>query len=238
MEKKNIIRKCFVTAAVLLSSVAHAQGFLDEPRDNQFLVGETGTTHLTPGWYYNALHKSYQSDAARKNKLALRGLFKLELLKQEPTAEEIDSALVFRGKVAALEMADRLVDLAWMTEGSKLNRKLGEFKKKIDMIVPSGGNVKVKEEYETQYKSILSGIQAIQDGYHPNSMRKREYAALYRDLLIKDSDLDLYLYDRTILKEPEKFKVDSVPHKFRPSFGASARAAHTRWKNAISRASK
>ena len=39
---------------------------------NQFTVMETGANALSPAWYYNLFHKSYQKDAANRNKLFYR----------------------------------------------------------------------------------------------------------------------------------------------------------------------
>ena len=55
-----------------------AQSFVtnnhDEAKMNQITVQETGKGGLTPAFYYDAFHRSYQHSAASKNKLTYRSL--------------------------------------------------------------------------------------------------------------------------------------------------------------------
>ena len=54
---------------VVAQSVTYSH---DAAKMNQITVGEIGSGSLTPGLYYQALHKSYSKSAASKNKLSDR----------------------------------------------------------------------------------------------------------------------------------------------------------------------
>ncbi|WP_444106662.1 DUF5045 domain-containing protein, partial [Bacteroides sp.] len=98
--------------AVVTASAVHAQGVSvtynhDSPKQNQVTVMETGAGALSPDLYYTLLHNSYKKSAAMKNKLSFRTLAGVSLYNQVDEAEAIDSALVSRAKIEALNVADR-----------------------------------------------------------------------------------------------------------------------------------
>lgn len=71
---------------------------------------ETGAGSLTPELYYWALHNKYKKSAAAKNKLGFRTTAGINLYNQTDEAKSIDSALVSRAKIEALNVAtDRLI---------------------------------------------------------------------------------------------------------------------------------
>ena len=89
---------------VVAQSVTYSH---DAAKMNQITVGEIGSGSLTPGLYYQALHKSYSKSAASKNKLSYRTLAGVNLYNQVDEAEALDSAMVARAKIEALNVADR-----------------------------------------------------------------------------------------------------------------------------------
>ena len=97
---------------------------------------ETGTGALSPDLYYSILHNKYKKSAAVKNKLSFRTLAGVNLYNQTDEAEAIDSALVSRAKIEALNVADRQADIAWVAEGDKVNGQMVRFKRNIDRILP------------------------------------------------------------------------------------------------------
>lgn len=112
-----------MTTALLAAATVRAQSVTynhDAPKRNQITVMETGTGALTPEFYYTLLHRKYKKSAAAKNKLSFRTLAGVNLYNQTDEAEEIDSALVSRAKIEALNVADRQIDLAWLAEGDKV----------------------------------------------------------------------------------------------------------------------
>ena len=108
-------RKLLLMAvAVTVTTAVHAQYVTynhDSPKQNQVTVMETGTGALSPDLYYSVLHNKYKKSAAAKNKLSFRTLAGINLYNQVDEAEAIDSALVKRAKVEALNVADRQVDI-------------------------------------------------------------------------------------------------------------------------------
>ena len=131
-----------LAAAVLTAHAAHAQYVTynhDSPKQNQITVMETGTGAFTPEIYYTLLHNKYKKTAAAKNKLSFRTLAGVNLYNQTDEAEAIDSALVKRAAVEALNVADRQVDLAWLAEGDKVNGQMERFRRNIDRILLCGG---------------------------------------------------------------------------------------------------
>ena len=64
----------------------------------------------------------------------------MNLYNQTDEAEEIDSALVSRAKIEALNVAERQIDLAWLAEGDKVKGQMDRLERNIDRIIPSGGH--------------------------------------------------------------------------------------------------
>ena len=109
------------TSGVKAQSVTYNH---DSPKQNQITVMETGTGALSPELYYTLLHNKYKKSAASKNKLSFRTLAGVNLYNQTDEAEAIDSALVKRAEIEALNVADRQIDLAWLAEGDKINAQM------------------------------------------------------------------------------------------------------------------
>lgn len=124
------------TSGVKAQSVTYNH---DSPKQNQITVMETGTGALSPDLYYTLLHNKYKKSAASKNKLSFRTLAGVNLYNQTDEAEAIDSALVKRAEIEALNVADRQIDLAWLAEGDKINAQMERFQCNIDRILLAGG---------------------------------------------------------------------------------------------------
>ena len=140
--------------AAMAAPAAHAQYATynhDLPKQNQITVMETGAGALTPELYYWTLHNSYKKSAATKNKLSFRTLAGVNLYNQVDEAESIDSALVKRAEIEALNMADRQLDLAWQVEGDKVNGQMERFKRNIDRILTAGGSPDDRERWTEYY---------------------------------------------------------------------------------------
>ena len=185
-----------LAAAVLTAHAAHAQYVTynhDSPKQNQITVMETGTGAFTPEIYYTLLHNKYKKTAAAKNKLSFRTLAGVNLYNQTDEAEAIDSALVKRAAVEALNVADRQVDLAWLAEGDKVNGQMERFRRNIDRILLCGGNA----GRTGTLGRILSGVpvrhQRHQGCLHANAQRKKEYLRISEDVARQNGTLVLYL---------------------------------------------
>ncbi|MDO4181442.1 MAG: DUF5045 domain-containing protein [Bacteroidales bacterium] len=184
------------TVAVVTGSAAHAQSVTynhDSSKQNQITVMETGTGALTPELYYTLLHNSYKKSAAAKNKLSFRTLAGVNLYNQVDDAEAIDSALVSRAKIEALNVADRQVDLAWLAEGDKIDSQMERLQTNIDRILLAGGTPDDKERWTEYYRVYQSAINATKDAYMPNAQRKKEYLRIYEDIVRQNEILVGYL---------------------------------------------
>ena len=193
-------RKLLLMAvAVTVTTAVHAQYVTynhDSPKQNQVTVMETGTGALSPDLYYSVLHNRYKKSAAAKNKLSFRTLAGINLYNQVDEAEAIDSALVKRAKVEALNVADRQVDIAWLAEGDKVSGQMERFRRNIDRILLSGGTPADKERWTEYYHVYQCAIKATKDAYMPNAQRKKEYLRIYEDVARQNEILVGYLAKR------------------------------------------
>ena len=178
------------TSGVKAQSVTYNH---DSPKQNQITVMETGTGALSPELYYTLLHNKYKKSAASKNKLSFRTLAGVNLYNQTDEAEAIDSALVKRAAVEALNVADRQVDLAWLAEGDKVNGQMERFRRNIDRILLCGGTPDERERWEEYYQVYQCAINATKDAYMPNAQRKKEYLRISEDVARQNGTLVLYL---------------------------------------------
>ena len=188
-----------LAAAVLTAHAAHAQYVTynhDSPKQNQITVMETGTGAFTPEIYYTLLHNKYKKTAAAKNKLSFRTLAGVNLYNQTDEAEAIDSALVKRAAVEALNVADRQVDLAWLAEGDKVNGQMERFRRNIDRILLCGGTPDERERWEEYYQVYQCAINETKNAYMPNAQRKKEYLRIYEDVVRQNEILVGYLARR------------------------------------------
>ena len=81
----------------------------DAAKMNQITVQEIGAGGLTPAFYYDAFHRSYQKTAASKNKLTYRSLAGVAGWQQVEDADSVKGSLEKRAEVEALNVADRQV---------------------------------------------------------------------------------------------------------------------------------
>lgn len=158
---------------------------------NQFLTMETGAGALQPAYYYNLFHKSYQKTANSRNKLAYRTEAMVLINQEKQPAESIDSSYVARAKVEALNIASRTQasDVTWVVEKSKINGKLDLFQKNINRIVASGGSSEDYEIWMNIYSCIETAIKYTRDSYLDMGQRKKEYLAIYQDLVKRNNQL-------------------------------------------------
>lgn len=227
-----------ITGLILLViPVGFAQGVQmtyehDDAKMKQITVMESGMGALTPDWYYNTLHENYSKSAASKNKTLFRTTAGINLYNQKDMAERIDSALVKRAAVEALNIADRsggALDLAWSTEGPKVSGKMSDYLTNINKIRETGGS-QGEYDYWLQYYNVYTcAIRSTQDAYMPNAQRKREYLRIYDDLMRKNELLVKYLVRLSNSK-----KVDELLQQATQNLTTNkidiVRAAMSRWK--------
>lgn len=224
-----------LTTVILSMHTAYAQYATynhDASKMNQITVMEIGTGSLRPELYYTLLHNSYSKSAAVKNKLGFRSQAGASAYMQVDLAEQIDSALTNRAKIEALNVADRQIDIAWQTEGSKIEKVMQSFIDNINRIVPAGGTPTDRTRWTEYYKVYQTAIKATQQAYMPNSQRKKEYLRIYEDVARQNDLLVRYLVSinsRTDVAQALNASFTKVNRN-----GEIARQAQRRWKGSSS----
>ena len=167
-----------------------------EHTKQEIIEGAFGRWRNSGRLYYWALHNKYKKSAAAKNKLGFRTTAGINLYNQTDEAESIDSALVSRAKIEALNVADRQADIAWLAEGDKINGQMERMKRNIDRILPAGGTPEDRERWTEYYHVFQCAIDATRDAYMPNAQRKKEYLRIYDDVVQQNEILVSYLAKR------------------------------------------
>lgn len=202
---------------------------------NQFTIGEIGAGSFTPDLYYDAFHKSYRNGAMMTNKQFYRSQLKLALTPEESHAENLDSALNERKRVEELNIADRtpgVTDVAWQVEKSKIESKLAIYKKNIESLTTEGAPAKEYIVWMERYNAINCGLQAVRDAYMPQGKRKEQYIAIYKDILLQNTEVCEYIAYLRSAKEVKRINDNPRPLP-KTQFGLIARTAHGRWKVAM-----
>ena len=236
------VTKIFSAVMIAMASVTlqvNAQSYVtynhDDAKMNQITVQETGAGGLTPAFYYDVFHNSYQKSAATKNKLSFRSLAGVAAWQQIEDADSIEASLKKRAEIEALNVADRQIDIAWLAEGTKLTNKLDDFQSNINRIIGAGGTFNDKERWNNYYNIFQCAIKATQDAYMPNAQRKKEYLAIYSDICKENETLIKYLVQlNSKAKTAELLSATSTRQNHN---GAIATAAHNRWRDASWRVS-
>lgn len=210
----------------------------DESFMQQFLFTETGAGSLTPDFYYDLFHKSYRNNYMGQGKLTFRTTMAATMLQETPDAEKLDSALVKRAKVEAMNVADRTPgpgDVAWLSEGPKIENKLNKLMESINNITAEGGRSETKNLFQEEYEKLCQAVESVKEAYMPLNERKLQYIEIYRDI-VKTIDLcdNAVLYikcnklcDR--MKDAQKIR--------RANLANIAVQAHGRWKLTLSQVS-
>lgn len=236
------VTKIFSAVMIAMASVTlqvNAQSYVtynhDDAKMNQITVQETGAGGLTPAFYYDVFHNSYQKSAATKNKLSFRSLAGVAAWQQIEDADSIEASLKKRAEIEALNVADRQIDIAWLAEGTKLTNKLDDFQSNINRIIGAGGTFNDKERWNNYYNIFQCAIKATQDAYMPNAQRKKEYLAIYADICKENETLIKYLVQlNSKAKTAELLSASSTRQNHND---AIATAAHNRWRDASWRVS-
>ncbi len=217
----------------LISSAQNVTYSHDAAKMNQMTVAEIGSGTLTPDLYYTLLHNQYRKSAAVKNKLSFRTAAGLAAYQQIEDATKLDSAMIKRSEIEALNIADRTggaLDVAWAAEGEKITSKMLDFNRNIDRILQYGGTPGQQTLWREHYNVLISAIKATQQAYMPNSQRKRQYLQIYADVTRKNETLVRYLV-RLSNSRTTASLLNSSYDKPSPQALAAANAL-SRWRDA------
>ena len=212
---------------------SHAQSYVtynhDDAKMNQITVQEIGAGGLTPAFYYDVFHNSYQKSAAAKNKLGFRTLAGVAAWQQIEDADSVETAMKKRAEIEALNIADRQIDIAWLAEGNKVESKLNDFQNNINRIVGAGGTFNDKERWTEYYNIFQTSIKETKDAYMPNAQRKKEYLAIYADICKQNETLIAYIVQINNRKKTEELL--SATNNRTSHKSEFATAAYNRWRS-------
>lgn len=212
---------------------SHAQSYVtynhDDAKMNQITVQEIGAGGLTPAFYYDVFHNSYQKSAAAKNKLGFRTLAGVAAWQQIEDADSVETAMKKRAEIEALNIADRQIDIAWLAEGNKIESKLNDFQNNINRIVSAGGSFNDKERWTEYYNIFQTSIKETKDAYMPNAQRKKEYLAIYADICKQNEMLIAYIVQINNRKKTEELL--SATNNRTSHKSEFATAAYNRWRS-------
>ena len=202
----------------------------DNAKMNQVTVQETGAGTLSPSLYYQIFHNRYRKKANAENKMSYRTAAGIADYQQIDDAKKLDSAMVKRAEIEALNMADRQVDLAWLAEGRKVEEKLADFSRNINRLMSAGGRNAHVTLWREHYNKFVTAINAIKQSYMPNSQRKKEYLRIYADINKANEDLIRFLVHLTGRGETARLLAASYTKP--DNRGSIAQAAMNRWRGA------
>ena len=213
---------------------SHAQSMTynhDDSKQGQIQVMELGAGNLTPELYYTVTHRRYKNGtkAVTSVKNTLRIAANTASIPQVEYADSIQADLEGRAKVEAANIVDRQVDLAWVTEGNKIEGKLLAFKNNINAL-----NGKAKTEEITNWTELGQmydfAIKATRQAYMPNSERQKQYLAIY-DEIVKRNDY-LLLRVRYLTTKNQADHLVQAMSRFQHRVGENATAGYNRWRDA------
>ena len=149
-------------------------------------------------------------------------------LPQVEYADSIKADLESRAKVEAANIADREIDMAWLTEGEKIQSKLWAFKSNIGNL-----NGRTKNDEITEWNNLACmydfAIKATKNAYMPNSERQKQYLAIYDELTASNDQLLARI--RFLATKNQADKLVATMANFRHRTSENATASYNRWRD-------
>ena len=209
----------------------------DASKQGQIQVMELGAGSLTPDIYYRTVHNNYRDNAKSSTsvKNTLRISTNTASLPQTEYADSIQSDLESRAKTEEKNIADREIDLAWLTEGSKIEDRLLSLKSNISSLTGKTNNDEITAWNElTQIYDFA--IKATKEAYMPNSERQKQYLAIYNE--ITNSNDNLLIRLRYLTTKNQADRLTAALSRFQHRVKENATAGYNRWRDAANVGSK
>lgn len=181
---KKVLSLIFFTLCTFIANAQSVTYNHDATKMNQFMMQETGTGTFQSisEWYYDAFHSNYKSSLLSTNKSLYRTQAYEASYQQTDYADSIRVRLESRAKEEAINMADRQLDVAWLTEQSKIENALLNYRNNLSLLSTSGVSAEEKNEWE-QYANIYDfAIERTKHAYMANSERQKEYLNIYDEI--------------------------------------------------------
>lgn len=202
----------------------------DASKMGQIQVMELGAGVLTPDLYYSITHSGYKKGAksATSVKNTLRMAANIASMPQVEYADSIKADLEGRAKVEATNIADRQIDIAWLTEGERIQAKLRAFKSNIGSL-----NGKTCSEEITAWEDLEKmydfAIKTTKKAYMPNSERQKQYLAIYDEITTTNDNLLLRI--RYLARKRQADNIVAAMTQFHHRVSENATASYNRWRN-------
>lgn len=202
----------------------------DASKMGQIQVMELGAGVLTPDLYYSITHSGYKKGAksATSVKNTLRMAANIASMPQVEYADSIKADLEGRAKVEATNIADRQIDIAWLTEGERIQAKLRAFKSNIGSL-----NGKTCSEEITAWEDLGKkydfAIKTTKKAYMPNSERQKQYLAIYDEITTTNDNLLLRI--RYLATKCQADNIVAAMTQFHHRISENATASYNRWRN-------
>lgn len=202
----------------------------DASKMGQIQVMELGAGVLTPDLYYSITHSGYKKGAksATSVKNTLRMAANIASMPQVEYADSIKADLEGRAKVEATNIADRQIDIAWLTEGERIQAKLRAFKSNIGSL-----NGKTCSEEITAWEDLRKmydfAIKTTKKAYMPNSERQKQYLAIYDEITTTNDNLLLRI--RYLATKRQADNIVAAMTQFHHRVSENATASYNRWRN-------
>lgn len=202
----------------------------DASKMGQIQVMELGAGVLTPDLYYSITHSGYKKGAksATSVKNTLRMAANIASMPQVEYADSIKADLEGRAKVEATNIADRQIDIAWLTEGERIQAKLRAFKSNIGSL-----NGKTYSEEITVWEDLGKmydfAIKTTKKAYMPNSERQKQYLAIYDEITTTNDNLLLRI--RYLATKRQADNIVAAMTQFHHRVSENATASYNRWRN-------
>ena len=202
----------------------------DASKMGQIQVMELGAGVLTPDLYYSITHSGYKKGAksATSVKNTLRMAANIASMPQVEYADSIKADLEGRAKVEATNIADRQIDIAWLTEGERIQAKLRAFKSNIGSL-----NGKTYSEEITAWEDLGKmydfAIKTTKKAYMPNSERQKQYLAIYDEITTTNDNLLLRI--RYLATKRQADNIVAAMTQFHHRVSENATASYNWWRN-------
>lgn len=202
----------------------------DASKMGQIQVMELGAGVLTPDLYYSITHSGYKKGAksATSVKNTLRMAANIASMPQVEYADSIKADLEGRAKVEATNIADRQIDIAWLTEGERIQAKLRAFKSNIGSLngKTCGEEITAWEDLGIMYDFA---IKTTKKAYMPNSERQKQYLAIYDEITTTNDNLLLRI--RYLATKRQADNIVAAMTQFHHRVSENATASYNRWRN-------
>lgn len=237
------MEKVKITLMILMVFLAinvHGQSMTynhDASKQAQIEVMELGAGELSPEIYYRTTHNSYRKGAKAQTsvKNQLRIATNVSSLPQVEYADSIKENLESRAKEEAINVADREVDMAWLTEGNKITEKLMALKNNVTYL-----NGKAKQDEIESWNELGKmydfAIKVTKKAYMPNSERQKQYIAILDEITASNDYLLLRIRYLTTKSKADKWVAALA--SFQHRVGENATASYNRWRNSANEAGK